>query len=311
MLQAALIDVLGPHVSQKGSLVNQDYLRFDFTHFEAMTKQQILAVQALVNEKIRASIPLEEDREIPIEQAKKRGARMLFGEKYSDKVRVITFDSDYSMELCGGTHVQNTGEIGFFKIVHESSVAAGIRRIEALTALGAEQWVAEQESKLQTVANLLGTSNELSESIERLQADKKELEHKVEALIQAKAIVSQQTLMNSAEQLDNGIKWLCGHIESFNMDNLKTLGHSILNESPNMTVSTVFSHDEDSGKVFILATVTEDLIQTGLKAGVIVGKLGQIIGGGGGGQPSLATAGGSKPEAIPEAITVARSMLTD
>jgi len=311
LLQAALIKVLGPHVAQKGSLVNQDYLRFDFTHFEAMTKQQLLDVQALVNEKIRASIPLEEDREIPIEQAKERGARMLFGEKYGDKVRVITFDSDYSMELCGGTHVQNTGEIGFFKIVHESSVAAGIRRIEALTAFGAEQWVVEQESKLQTVATLLGTSNEFVESIERLQADKKELERKVEALVQAKAIASQQTLMNTAEQLDNGIKWVCGHIESFDMDTIKNMGYSILNESPKMTVSTVFTHDEDSGKVFILATVTEDLIQTGLKAGAIVGKLGRIIGGGGGGQPSLATAGGSKPEAIPEAITAAKSMLTD
>ena len=311
LLQAALITVLGPHVAQKGSLVNQDYLRFDFTHFEAMTKQQLLDVQALVNKKIRASIPLEEDREIPIEQAKERGARMLFGEKYGDKVRVITFDSDYSMELCGGTHVQNTGEIGFFKIVHESSVAAGIRRIEALTAFGAEQWVTEQESKLQTVANLLGTSNEFAESIERLQADKKELERKVEVLVQAKAIASQQALMNTAEQLDNGIKWVCGHIESFDMDTIKNMGYSILNESPKMTVSTVFTHDEDSGKVFILATVTEDLIQTGLKAGAIVGKLGRIIGGGGGGQPSLATAGGSKPEAIPEAITAAKSMLTD
>ena len=311
LLQAALIKVLGPHVAQKGSLVNQDYLRFDFTHFEAMTKQQLLDVQALVNEKIRAGIPLEEDREIPIEQAKERGARMLFGEKYGDKVRVITFDSDYSMELCGGTHVQNTGEIGFFKIVHESSVAAGIRRIEALTAFGAEQWVTEQESKLQTVANLLGTSNEFAESIERLQADKKELERKVEVLVQAKAIASQQALMNTAEQLDNGIKWVCGHIESFDMDTIKNMGYSILNESPKMTVSTVFTHDEDSGKVFILATVTEDLIQTGLKAGAIVGKLGRIIGGGGGGQPSLATAGGSKPEAIPEAITAAKSMLTD
>ena len=311
LLQAALITVLGPHVAQKGSLVNQDYLRFDFTHFEAMTKQQLLDVQALVNEKIRAGIPLEEDREIPIEQAKEWGARMLFGEKYGDKVRVITFDSDYSMELCGGTHVQNTGEIGFFKIVHESSVAAGIRRIEALTAFGAEQWVTEQESKLQTVANLLGTSNEFAESIERLQADKKELERKVEVLVQAKAIASQQALMNTAEQLDNGIKWVCGHIESFDMDTIKNMGYSILNESPKMTVSTVFTHDEDSGKVFILATVTEDLIQTGLKAGAIVGKLGRIIGGGGGGQPSLATAGGSKPEAIPEAITAAKSMLTD
>ena len=311
LLQAALITVLGPHVAQKGSLVNQDYLRFDFTHFEAMTKQQLLDVQALVNEKIRAGIPLEEDREIPIEQAKERGARMLFGEKYGDKVRVITFDSDYSMELCGGTHVQNTGEIGFFKIVHESSVAAGIRRIEALTAFGAEQWVTEQESKLQTVANLLGTSNEFAESIERLQADKKELERKVEVLVQAKAIASQQALMNTAEQLDNGIKWVCGHIESFDMDTIKNMGYSILNESPKMTVSTVFTHDGDSGKVFILATVTEDLIQTGLKAGAIVGKLGRIIGGGGGGQPSLATAGGSKPEAIPEAITAAKSMLTD
>ena len=311
LLQAALITVLGPHVAQKGSLVNQDYLRFDFTHFEAMTKQQLLDVQALVNEKIRAGIPLEEDREIPIEQAKERGARMLFGEKYGDKVRVITFDSDYSMELCGGTHVQNTGEIGFFKIVHESSVAAGIRRIEALTAFGAEQWVTEQESKLQIVANLLGTSNEFAESIERLQADKKELERKVEVLVQAKAIASQQALMNTAEQLDNGIKWVCGHIESFDMDTIKNMGYSILNESPKMTVSTVFTHDEDSGKVFILATVTEDLIQTGLKAGAIVGKLGRIIGGGGGGHPSLATAGGSKPEAIPEAITAAKSMLTD
>ncbi len=309
LLQAALIKVLGPHVAQKGSLVNQDYLRFDFTHFEAMTKQQLLEVQALVNEKIRASIPLEEDREIPIEQAKERGARMLFGEKYGDKVRVITFDSDYSMELCGGTHVQNTGEIGFFKIVHESSVAAGIRRIEALTAFGAEQWVAEQESKLQTVANLLGTSNEFAESIERLQADKKELERKVEVLVQAKAIASQQALMNTAEQLDNGIKWVCGHIESFDMDTLKNMGYSILNESPKMTVSTVFTLDEESGKVLILATVTEDLIQTGLKAGAIVGKLGRIIGGGGGGQPSLATAGGSKPEAIPEAVKVAKSIL--
>lgn len=309
LLQAALIKVLGPHVAQKGSLVNQDYLRFDFTHFEAMTKQQLLEVQALVNEKIRASIPLEEDREIPIEQAKERGARMLFGEKYGDKVRVITFDSDYSMELCGGTHVQNTGEIGFFKIVHESSVAAGIRRIEALTAFGAEQWVAEQESKLQTVANLLGTSNEFAESIERLQADKKELERKVEVLVQAKAIASQQALMNTAEQLDNGIKWVCGHIESFDMDTLKNMGYSILNESPKMTVSTVFTLDEESGKVLLLATVTEDLIQTGLKAGAIVGKLGRIIGGGGGGQPSLATAGGSKPEAIPEAVKVAKSIL--
>ena len=171
--------------------------------------------------------------------------------------------------------------------------------------------MAEQESKLQTVANLLGTSNEFAKSIERLQADKKELERKVEALIQAKAIVSQQTLMNSAEKLDNGIKWVCGQIESFDMDTLKNIGYSILNKSPNMTVSTVFSHNEDSGKVFVLATVTEDLIQTGLKAGAIVGKLGRIIGGGGGGQPSLAMAGGSKPQAIPEAITVARSMLTD
>ena len=311
LLQAALIKVLGTHVAQKGSLVNQDYLRFDFTHFEAMTKQQLLDVQALVNEKIRASIPLEEHREIPIEQAKERGARMLFGEKYGDRVRVIIFDSDYSMELCGGTHVQNTGEIGFFKIVHESSVAAGIRRIEALTAFGAEQWVTEQESKLQTVANLLGASNEFAESIERLQADKKELERKVEALVKAKAIASQQTLMNTAEQLDNGIKWVCGHIESFDMDTIKNIGYNILNESPNMTVSTVFTHNQDSGKVFILATVTEDLIQTGLKAGAIVRKLGRIIGGGGGGQPSLATAGGSKPEAIPEAITAAKSMLTD
>ena len=310
LLQAALIKVLGPHVAQKGSLVNQDYLRFDFAHFEAMTKQQLIDVQALVNEKIRASISLEEDREIPILQAKERGARMLFGEKYGDKVRVISFDSDYSMELCGGTHVQNTGEIGFFKIVHESSVAAGIRRIEALTAFGAEQWVVEQESMLETVANLLGTSNEVAESIERLQNDKKELERKVEALVQAKAIASQQTLMNTAEQLDNGIKWVYGHIESFDIDTIKDMGYNILNESPKMTVSTIFTHDEDSGKVFILATVTDDLIQSGLKAGAIVGKLGRIIGGGGGGQPSLATAGGSKPEAIPEAITAAKSMLT-
>ena len=119
-----------------------------------------------------------------------------------------------------------------------------------------EQWVVEQESKLQAVANLLGTSNEFADSIERLQADKEELERKVEALIQAKAIAGQQTLLNSAEQLDNGIKWVCGHNESFDMDTLKKVGYNILNESPDVTVSTVFSHDKDSGKVFILATVT-------------------------------------------------------
>ena len=311
LLQAALTQVLGSHVAQKGSLVDDHHLRFDFTHFEAMTKEEIYQVERIVNERIRTNIALDEVRDCPIEEAKNLGARMLFGEKYGERVRVISFDRSFSMELCGGTHVSQTGEIGFFKIVHESSVAAGIRRIEALTGKQAEQWVSRQQQVLEEVGQALGQSDQIVEHLERLQKEKKQLEKQLEHLIELKADSELAALIENSKLLDNGVNWISGALKEYQIDTLKDMGYKILNKLPDNTVTTLFSHDSSTGKVFIMAAVTSDLISKGLKAGSLVGQLGKLVGGGGGGQPSLATAGGSKPEEIQHALTAAKQMISD
>ncbi len=303
LAHAALRDVLGDHVAQKGSLVNEHHLRFDFSHYEAMTPEQLDEVEAQVNEKIQENIPLTEERNVPIEEAREKGAMMLFGEKYGDFVRVITFDEDYSVELCGGTHVGATGEIGYFRFVHESSVAAGIRRIEAVTGKAADKLIRDEKHTVQNIKSAFGQTDDLVGSIHKLQEEKKALEKELEKLNLQNTGAKLDELLNGSESLDGSISLVKGEISGADMNVLKQLGYDALQKSPENTVTVLASKDEAEGKVFLMVAVTEDLIkEKGLKAGALVGKLGRLVGGGGGGQPNLATAGGRNPEKLGEAL---------
>ncbi len=303
LAHAALRDVLGDHVAQKGSLVNEHHLRFDFSHYEAMTQEQLDEVEARVNEKIQENIPLIEERDVPIEEAREKGAMMLFGEKYGDFVRVITFDEDYSVELCGGTHVGATGEIGYFRFVHESSVAAGIRRIEAVTGKAADKLIREEKHTVQNIKSAFGQTDDLVASIHKLQEEKKALEKELEKLNLQNTGARLDELLQASESLNGSLSLVKGEISGADMGVLKQLGYDALQKSPENTVTVLGSKDETEGKVFLMVAVTDDLIKDkGLKAGALVGQLGRLVGGGGGGQPNLATAGGRNPEKLDEAL---------
>lgn len=300
---AALRDVLGDHVAQKGSLVNEHHLRFDFSHFEAMTSEQLDEVEAQVNDKIQENIPLTEERNVPIEEAREKGAMMLFGEKYGDFVRVITFDEDYSVELCGGTHVGATGEIGYFRFIHESSAAAGIRRIEAVVGKAADELIRNEKHTIQSIKSSIGQTDNLIGSIHRLQEEKKTLEKALEKLNLQNTGAKLDELIKSAESLNGSTSIVKGEIAGADMNVLKQLGYDALQKQSEKTVIVLGSKDESEGKVFLMVAVTDDLIkEKGLKAGVLVGQLGRLVGGGGGGQPNLATAGGRNPEKLSEAL---------
>ncbi len=303
LVHAALRDVLGDHVAQKGSLVDEHHLRFDFSHFEAMTQEELDAVEKQVNEKIQENIPLIEERNVPIGEAKQRGAMMLFGEKYGDYVRVVTFDEDYSVELCGGTHVGATGEIGYFRFLHETSVAAGVRRIEAVCGKAADQVLREEKEVLRKVKAVLGQSGDLAHDVQKLMNEKKALEKELEKLNLQNTGARLNELMSASETLESGIRLVKGEIPGADMSLLKQLGYEALEKSSEQTVIILGSKDDAEGKVYVMAAVTDDLIkEKGLKAGALVGQLGRMVGGGGGGQPNLATAGGRSPEKLEEAL---------
>lgn len=300
---AALRDILGDHVAQKGSLVNEYHLRFDFSHYEAMTPEQIDEVEAQVNAKIQENIPLQEERDVPIEEARSKGATMLFGEKYGDFVRVITFDEDYSVELCGGTHVGATGEIGYFRLFHESSVAAGVRRIEALVGTAADKLLREEKHIIQKFRSAIGQTSDPILNLTKLQEEKKALEKELEKINLQNTGAKLDELIKSSEQLSEGIDLVKGEISGADMNTLKQLGYDALQKSGENTVIVLASRNEPEGKVFLMVAVTDDLIKgKGLKAGALVGQLGKLVGGGGGGQPNLATAGGRAPEKLDEAL---------
>lgn len=300
---AALRDVLGEHVAQKGSLVNEYHLRFDFSHYEAMTPEQIDEVEAQVNAKIQENIPLREERNVPIEEARKKGAMMLFGEKYGDFVRVITFDEDYSVELCGGTHVGATGEIGYFRLFHESSVAAGVRRIEALVGAAADKLLREEKHIIQKFRSAVGQTSDPLLNLAKLQEEKKALEKELEKINLQNTGAKLDELLKSTTQLSEGVDLVKGEIPGADMNTLKQLGYDALQKSGENTVIVLASKNESEGKVFLMVAVTDDLIKDkGLKAGALVGQLGKLVGGGGGGQPNLATAGGRAPEKLDEAL---------
>ena len=304
LAHAALKSVLGDHVAQKGSLVDEDHFRFDFSHYEAVTPEQLNEVEKIVNKRIQENISLIEDRDVPIEEAKERGATMLFGEKYGDLVRIITFDKDFSVELCGGTHVKATGEIGYFRFTTETSVAAGIRRVEAVTGEKADQYLRGEKELLSSIKSVVGQSDDIAADIQKIIDGKKALEKELEKLqLQQSGNALDELLKNSIE-IGDSIKLVKGEINGADMNVLKQLGYDVLQKSPESTVSVLGAKDTENGKVFLMVSVTDDLIkEKGLKAGALVGQLGRLVGGGGGGQPSLATAGGKLPEKLEEALS--------
>ncbi|MCW9705910.1 alanine--tRNA ligase [Fodinibius salsisoli] len=301
LVHAALKKVLGDHVAQKGSLVDENHLRFDFSHFEQITSDQLKEIEEIVNEKIQRNIAKDEQRAVPIDEARERGATMLFGEKYGDKVRVITFGPEYSMELCGGTHVDATGEIGYFRLLNESSAAAGVRRIEAKVGKSADQLLRSEFNLVQQIRSEVGQSEDLVKDIHQLIEDRKALEREVEKLQHQQSASKLSALFSAAVELENGTRLVHGEIEQADMDLLKQLGYDALEKQKEATITVLGAKDEAEGKVYIVAAVTDDLIQEkGVKAGTLVGQLGNMLGGGGGGQPDLATAGGRKPEKLAE-----------
>ena len=305
LLHAALREVLGNHVQQKGSLVNENLLRFDFSHFAKMTDEEILRVENIVNAKIRENISLEEQRNIPIEEAKKKGATALFGEKYGDFVRVITFDRNFSVELCGGVHVPSTGVIGMFKIVSESSIAAGVRRVEAVTAEVAEELVNGQLTTLREIQEMLKNPKDLKKSIESLIVERNELKKEIEAMHLDQASLVKDGLLKQIENY-NGINFLFAQTTFPNADALKKISFELKNEIENLTAVLAAEID---GKPQIAVIIDEELVKSkGWNAGTSVRELAKEIQGGGGGQPFFATAGGKDVAGLPKVLEKAKSM---
>lgn len=303
LAHAALKRVLGDHVNQKGSLLDDKHLRFDFSHYDQVSNKQLRQIEEIVNEKIQENIPKQEDREVPIDEAKDRGATMLFGEKYGDRVRVITFDPEYSMELCGGTHVDATGEIGYFRLLGESSAAAGIRRVEARVGKSADSYLRQENELVQQIRSEVGQSDNIIKDIRELIEERRELEKEVERLKHQQSTSQLNDLINSAKTLQGGIRLVSGEIPRADMDLLKKLGYESLEKNKEATITVLGSRDDSEDKVYVMASITDDLIkEKGLKAGSLVGQLGKMLGGGGGGQPNLATAGGRNPQKLKEVL---------
>lgn len=288
LLHKALREILGSHVKQAGSLVEPERLRFDFTHYKKLSQEEIDAIEQLINEKIRESLPLIHHRNIPFEEAKKMGALMFFGDKYGDKVNVVQF-GDFSMEFCGGTHVSNTSEIGLLKITSEGSISSGIRRIEAVTGEGVEKFIDEQLQKL----------NELSARYEQLLEEKLQLEKEIAKLKLQEKIKEIDSFIINKRQID-GFAVVSGVVNVDNLDQLKELG-DVLREKLRNGVGLLASTFEN--KVSLVCVVTDNLIKDKkLNAGKIVGEIAKIVGGGGGGRPHLATAGGKEINRLQEAL---------
>ena len=304
LLQKALKTVLGSHVEQKGSLVTPDRLRFDFAHFQPMTAEEIAEVEALVNKEIRAALPVTTDV-MNIEEAKKSGAMALFDEKYSENVRVVSM-GDFSKELCGGTHVANTSEILAFKILSESGIAAGVRRIEALTGDAVFAYYKEQEAQLANAAKLLKTKPEaVSEKIEHLYAEIKALQSENEALKSKAAKDALGDVMNQVQEI-NGVKLLAARVDDVDMNGLRDLGDQLKEKLGDGVVVLASVKD---GKVSLMATATDEAQKKGAHAGNLIKAIAAIVGGGGGGRPGMAQAGGKNPAAVDDAIKEAAKVV--
>lgn len=306
LLQKALKTVLGSHVEQKGSLVTPDRLRFDFAHFQAMTAEELAKVEAMVNAEIQAALPVVTDI-MSVEEAKKTGAMALFGEKYGEKVRVVSM-GDFSKELCGGTHVSNTSVITTFKIVSESGIAAGVRRIEALTGEGVFAYYKEIEKRQAEIAAMLKTSPaEIEEKIAHLQAEVKALHSENESLKAKMAQDAVGDVMNQVQEV-NGVKLLAVSLTDVDMNGLRDLGDQLKEK---LGEGVVVLASVAGGKVSLLAMVTDQAQKAGAHAGNLIKGMAAIVGGGGGGRPNMAQAGGKNPAKVPEALEAAAGILAD
>lgn len=303
LLHAALKQVLGQHVNQKGSLVNDQYLRFDFSHFAKLSEEELLQIERIVNEKIRENIPLKEERTVPYQQAIASGVTALFGEKYGDFVRVITFDDHFSRELCGGTHVRATGQIGFFKITSESAVAAGVRRIEAVTGRKAEETIYDQSATLHQIKELLNNPKDLVPALDRLITENSALKKEVEQAIAEKALRLKDEL--AAKTISIGdVQVIAEKVDLPNADAVKTLAYALRAQVDN---AFLVLGAEISGKPSLTVAIADSLVkERGWNAGTIVRELAKEIQGGGGGQPFFATAGGKDAGGLYNALKKAK-----
>ena len=304
LLQKALRTVLGTHVEQAGSSVNEDRLRFDFTHFSAMTPEELKKVEDIVNEKIREALPVIV-KNMPIEEARKTGAQALFGEKYGDIVRVVNM-GDFSIEFCGGTHVSNTSEIMAFKILSETGVAAGVRRIEALTSEGLMNYYNDLEEKLKNAAHLLKTTpDSLADKITHMMSENKSLHSEVESLKSKMAQDAVGDVMDQVKEV-KGVKLLAAEVDGVDMNGLRDLGDQLKEKLGEGVVVLASAND---GKVSLMATATDGAMKAGAHAGNLVKGIAGCVGGGGGGRPNMAQAGGKNPAGIKDALEKAAEVL--
>jgi alanyl-tRNA synthetase len=316
LLHAALRGVLGTHVAQKGSYVGPDALRFDFSHFSKVTDEQLAEVERIVNEKIRQDIPLDEQRNLPIAQAKDMGATALFGEKYGDFVRVITFDPNYSVELCGGTHVPATGHIGLFKFTSEGSVSTGIRRIEGKTSVGAEALVNEQMAVVSELKELLKAPKDIVKAVQSLLEERSALQKQVDALQHEKVQQLKGQLLDKVQAVNRNVgpghRVLVERVDVPNADALKQLAYDLKAKVDNLAL--VLGADIN-GKPQLAVMLPDSLIQPherggrNMNAGQVVKELAKNIKGGGGGQPFFATAGGSELSGLDAALAQGKELL--
>lgn len=308
LLHAALKKVLGPHVNQKGSLVTPDYLRFDFSHFAKITDEELARIEHLVNRKIRENIPLKEQRYVPYEKAISSGVTALFGEKYGDLVRIITFDDHFSKELCGGTHVQATGQIGYFKITSESAVAAGVRRIEAITADKAEAFVINQEREINELRALLKGNRDLAAAVSALIEENAKLKKEAEKGLVEHAANLKNEIVHHVKTI-KGINLIATHVDLQSADAVKNLVYSVkdIMDQLFMVITTLI--DDKPG---ITVMLSDNLIaERGLNAATIVRELAKEIQGGGGGQPFYATAGGKNKAGLAEVLKKAEAIVNN
>lgn len=305
LLHAALKQVLGVHVNQKGSLVNVENLRFDFSHFAKINEDDLAEIEHIVNQKIRDNVQLKEQRNVPYDEAINSGVTALFGEKYGDFVRVITFDDHFSKELCGGTHVKATGQIGYFKIISESAVAAGVRRIEAITAAKAEQFIIDQSKELNQLKNLLKGSQNIAATVQALLEENAKLKKEVEKNILAKAGDMKQDIAAKAEKI-NGVNFIATHVDLPNADAVKNLAFEVKALVPDLYLVLTTLIDDKPG---ITVMIAENIVSDTLNAAKIVRELGKEIQGGGGGQPFYATAGGKNASGLTHVLVKAKDFL--
>ncbi|OPY13049.1 MAG: Alanine--tRNA ligase [Syntrophus sp. PtaB.Bin001] len=303
VLQAALKAVLGDHIKQSGSLVNAERLRFDFTHFSKIEDDELEKIENLANSVIRRNLPVV-TRVLPIAEAMKTGATAVFDEKYGEQVRVVQM-GDFSMELCGGTHIQRTGDIGFLKIVHESAIAAGVRRIEAVTGREAVNHARQVENELRKAANLLkATPSELSDRVEKLVKNQKELEKEIETLKSKLAAKDSADLLSQAREI-KGIRVLTAIVDAPDAKTLRDFGDKLRDR---LQSGIILVGSKADGKAMLLCLVTKDLTDR-YSAGNIIREIAPVVGGKGGGRPDMAQAGGPKPENLEQALKRLEEMI--